>query len=166
VYKSQEKVLVLEDEVYVGTKDGGVWVFDWESFDQGTTENRHESGYVFSSTVDRRVQYTITLDVKGATATGDLQFVETETETVLESDAWLAEEVGFDFGRIFDQAPVALEGDRTNTNQESDCNGNECSIKGTSSLTFTANLSAIRTDAGRDGFIGVQGAGRTPGYDN
>ncbi|MFK7927835.1 MAG: hypothetical protein AB8H79_06585, partial [Myxococcota bacterium] len=161
-----EKVMVVSGDVYGGTKEGGNWIFEGEPFDEGTTENKHESGPVFSSTVDRRVKYSITLDLKGGTATGDLKSVATETETVVESDAWLSEEVGFDFGRIFDQAPVYLEGDRTNTNQESDCNGNECSIKGTSSQTFTAKLSAIRTDAGRDGYIGVQEAGRAPGYDN
>lgn len=160
-----EKVLVVDGDIYVGTKSGGEWIFEWEHFEDGKTELVHEAGYRFISEQNRTFTQTIVVDLSGDTAVGTISNELDSTETVIESDSWLADDVGFSYGRIFDEAPVYLDGDRVNFNQDSDCDGSDCRIEGTSKRVWSAKVTAARTDAGRDGYEGISDASRPLGYD-
>lgn len=158
-----EKVLVVGGEVYVGVKESGSWKFTWDDEYSVTETEAHDSGYTYVYDETSVTTTTFTVTLSGGTAVGNAEIVQTETIEAMESDTWLGEEVGFYSGQIFDDTPVFLEGDRVNYADEAECAGGDCVIRGSGTITTTYDFTGRRTDAGRDGYDGVQDAGQEPG---
>lgn len=159
-----QKLLVIGDEVYIGEKDGGVWSFSWENFEESESTQSHSTGYSFTSTVDNRSQTTIELDISGGEATGRLLVNATESERVEESDTWSGDETGFYRGQIADEAPVFLDGFMDNYSDESECTSSTCFVAATVDMTYEIELTGIRTGESGDAFDGVRDAGQSSGY--
>jgi len=160
-----EKVLVVNDEVYIGEKSGGKWRFEWEYFQNGSESEDHVDNYSYTRTEDSSTTVVMVLDVSGGEATGEMVTKEESTVTVTETDVWVSDEVGLFTGQIFDDSPVFLEGDQVNYSDQADCIADPCLIEATSTVEYEVPFNAIRTDAGRDGYEGVQYAGQEPGQD-
>lgn len=161
-----EKVLVANGEVYVGEKDGGAWLFQWEGQETNDSVDKHISGYEYSVEETLTTTTVFRLDLSGGTATGEMVTEVKVDTTVTESDEWIAEDIGYSFGQLFNELPFGLTGDNTNTSTEQDCAAGDCTIAITATQETSAPISAIRTDAGADGFEGVYDAGQESGADN
>jgi len=159
-----QKMLVIFDEVFIGERDSGTWRFTWENFEQGDDLLAHESGYQLGTEFDLRRETVFSLDLKGGEATGRAIVQTTSSERVFESDGWLTEEVGFSFGQIGDYAPIWLDGDMTNWNDEAECSSSLCEISVTESSTVEIPLSGLRTGEDGRSFDGLSRAGQDAGF--
>lgn len=159
-----QKLLVIFDEVYIGERDSGVWNFSWESYEEGQERLSHESGYQYGDDYELRREIVFSLELKGGEATGTASVRTSTSERVFESDGWLFEDVGFSFGQIEDNAPIWLDGDMSNWNDEAECSGNLCEISVIESRTVEIPLTGLRTGEGGRSFDGLSRAGQDAGY--
>lgn len=160
-----EKALVVDGEIYVGTKDSGTWTFSWDNFEDSSEEQRHESGYVYRESTYQSRTTTFELEIDGKNATGTMITEINVEQTVAESDSWISDQVGLFTGQLFDDAPVFLDGDRVNYNDVNECGGGECYITATVSARREASLVGYRTDADHDAYEGVSDAWQSEGAD-
>lgn len=163
---SGEKVLIVDNEVYVGEKSSGTWRFEWVEEESSTAVDSHISGYQYTLEQTETVTTVFVVDLSGGTASGTLAVEARDTVSATESDVWVAEEVNRYSGAIFDSLPISLAGDQVNDPREPDCVAGDCTVMITTTSTTEIPFTAIRTDAGRDGFEGVEGAGQQPGVDD
>ena len=163
---SGEMALVLGDDVLIGSKDSGRWTFTWTGEEHSIDQDSHTTGYVYGSDTTIKTTTAVSLDFSGDTATGTLTDSYELDRRVYESDGWLADEVGHTYGRIFDNAPAVLEGERTNLNDRVECTDAECFIQAVARSETSTPLRAWRTGADDDAFEGVRDVTREPGADD
>jgi hypothetical protein len=157
------KMLVIEDAVFVGEKERGVWRFTWDAFEQGSERVEHERGYFFERSNAETRTVTIALDVKGGEATGTIFIETTRDRRVAESDGWLPEDTGFGRGSIGDESPIRLDGSMDNFNDLSECASSSCFVETSTRTVTEVPVTAYRTGEGGDAFDGLSGAGQGSG---
>ena len=58
-------IMVVENRTYLGNKDGGIWTFLWEGFENETTTDEHETGYMYTVAQSATASEELTLDMAG-----------------------------------------------------------------------------------------------------
>lgn len=161
---SGQKVLVIDDMVYIGAKSGGDWVFSWTNEVSSSSSSTHETGYNYTETNTSKQVTTITLDMSGSSAEGTYS---SSTETFFEgteSDTWDALEV-FSFGQLVNNAPIGLEGQRENSAEEQDCDNGPCKVTVTRKTSFGSSLNGLRVSS-ENGYEGLSNVGQDPGWED
>ncbi|TVQ93202.1 MAG: hypothetical protein EA397_05350 [Deltaproteobacteria bacterium] len=154
------KLLVIDNEVYVGEREDGIWNFRWEYFDIQEETLSHQSGYTFGLTSQELVEVVYSLDLSGGEAEGSLNIIGEEIYEIWESDSWNADQVGFGWGNISGTSEVFLEGDFDNESDVNDCSDAQCRITRVREYEVRHPVSGLRTrDDGRS-FDGVRNAGQ------
>ncbi len=165
---SGEAYLVIGGEVYVGTKAGGVYSFEWESFDNTEESNTHTpSGYSLSEQNDSSVLTTIRFDRSGRSLTGNQETVAMTERTIRETDTWNYDGSGAPtYGAIQNEAYSYIDGDADNYYDSQDCSASMCEVNIVSEITYSSAFTATKTDLDHAAFDGVDGAGQDPGVPN
>lgn len=160
--KGGKAVLVLGSEAIPGTKDGNVYTFTWDDFENSVDSAEHESGYVYREEVNASSKTTLTFEKgKSGTATGTWSIDSSEEYVFAESDEWDESATGYWNGQIEDVSYSYLDGDASNMYDSADCADERCRI--TISQTCSGSLPVTMTwyaSADDDVYEGVSGAGQ------
>lgn len=155
-----DAVLILQGVAMPGVKQGGVWTFSWEDFSEDTFTAEHSSGYSYTEVERSATTYTVTMDIKGGTASGMFSIRNESMDHWTESDSWDAAV------QNSGDTPVNNYLENTDGNfiendaSSVDCAADPCMLMVTQSsqisTPFTAELTHFTDE---DAFAGVQGAG-------
>ncbi len=158
-----DSYLIIGDEVYVGDRVGGGFVFEWEHFDRTEEEASHDSGYRLTHESDSTSITRLILNRSGDTMTGVV-----ETETTLdnqwtETDRWYSSGDAPYYGEIGNK--VSLDGYDSNYADDTDCSSEPCRVEVETTLVSQTPVLAFQTGADSDAFDGLQYAGQNEGVD-
>ncbi len=155
----EKRVMLIEDMVLFGTKEGGAWNFEWDSSDVRADKESHESGYVYENNTDQQTTTTINLDFGGAGATGTLAMTYNDSEVWNESDMWDPNLVG----RGNSQIPADWYLEDANQNQienfddATDCASSPCNLEVIDSCSASTEITARRTNYDDRAYDSVSG---------
>ena len=84
-------LLLIDDQLIPGTKEGGVWNYSWKNRDFQMEEERHVSSYVHIYEEQEVSKYTVTFDTRKEI--GSYRIKTTTTVSEYETDKWDPNEV-------------------------------------------------------------------------
>ncbi|MCP4810269.1 MAG: hypothetical protein GY913_23910 [Proteobacteria bacterium] len=165
-HSSKEGVLVIGDEVYPGTLDGGIWTFAWTGEQSSTESETHTDGYGYTYDNVGTSTTTWTLDIAGDDATGQVAADINETHTWTEDDEWDPAENGQVRSNIpstnylVDDDGFPVE----SSAEESDCSSANCELSVQTICSGSTPISATWSGfLEEDAYEGVSTAGQDYG---
>ncbi len=156
-------VLISGSNAYPGTKESGVWSFEWEGSEDTTTTMSHELGYAYSADSTSTSTYTLALTLKGGNATGNITSASSTDAEYTESDRWgeqtapVVDSVGqipsdiylvhdgFDFNKKTGEQTPFTERQLQNSRDDYECTSDPCELTITSSCASDNDVTGSRT---------------------
>ena len=159
----KEAVLISGSDAYPGTKEAGVWVFEWEGSEDTTNDMTHELGYAYAEDSNSSSTYTLSLTLKGGNATGSITSASSSVADYTESDRWgeqtapVVESVGqipsemylvydgFDFDKKTGEQTPFTARQLQNTRDSYECTADPCELSVSSSCSSDSDVTGTRT---------------------
>lgn len=147
-------VFIMGGDVLPGTLEKGVWTFSWTEDTGSEDSEEHEEGYRFTTfdATSSEIKVTLTFDGMDI-ATGEIKASMVDEEGWSESDEWGDEVAGYigGTGQIPSSSYLVYDdgGDeytQYNAMEDDDCDGDECSIRITTTCSGKNTFTATRTD--------------------
>ena len=146
-------LLMLDTMPFIGVQEGKQWVFTWAGSEETSSQDQHDSSYVFTEETNLTEETTITLSFDGETASGTWGGVTAATLTWSESDTWSAE-VGIGAAgqipsedylyRSVSKGGESYEIPYENERERTDCQG-LCQLEVTTTCSGERPVTAVRT---------------------
>lgn len=145
-------LLVTGGEIFPGTKDGGVYTFTWESFEDTDETDTHVSGYHVGRLEHDAVVTTLHFDPKDGT--GDIAFQQINEWTIFETDQWDYNEIGSsDIYEVQYYLEMSDGGYVQNDADTTDCSAADCRLTVVTSASFSGTFTS--QEVAHDGFSGA-----------
>lgn len=156
-------VLISGSNAYPGTKESGVWTFEWEGSEDETSTMTHELGYAYTSDSTSTSTYTLALTLKGGNAEGSITSASASDAEYTESDRWgeqtspVVESVGqipsdmylvhdgFDFDKKTGEQTPFTERQLQNSRDDYECTSDPCELSVTSTCASDNDVTGSRT---------------------
>ena len=139
--KLKTGLLLIDDQLIPGKKEGGVWTYSWKNRDFQEEEERHVSSYLHIYEEEEISKYTVTFDTKEKTGTYRIKTTSAIAE--YETDKWDPNEVDKYYGDI-NTYVVGIYG---NSYDEEECisSGNICQYTMVQECDISIDFSAQKT---------------------
>ncbi len=160
--RGNQAFVVVNDEVYPATIDGGTLTATWTDFLDDLSSDSHVSGYTYEANISITTTNTVTLTIDGGVGSGSAAYDEHVDSTWSETDEWDAGTVGFGGGQT--PAFLYLEGvGVSNDSATEDCTSANCTLEVASDCSLSAAVTAHPVVAGDEAYEGLEDAGQDPG---
>lgn len=154
-------LLVLFDQVYPGTIEGGVLKVSWTDRTVSTYSELHEAGYSYTMDDTTETVETITLERNGEVdgASGKFDITTTTALAWRESDEWQVGQT-YVYGTQI-PAFLYLEGAGANNQpNQPDCAGGECSLEVSVDCALGAQVTALYVGNDDEEYAAIENAGQ------
>ncbi len=155
-----DALLVIQDQIYPGTKSKDGYTFMWSNFSDNLNETSHPAGYSLLTQQVRTTTTKLELSYEGQDLAGTVDVQEEDLLSWTETDTWDPE-----LNELFwsamptDTYLEGIDGEYpTNHATESDCEDTDCTLEIDSTSVSSTTLRAVATEAGPEDFDGLSDA--------